>query len=99
MFRVAPQRYEIATGVDVFPVFLFDRKNAVYNECEVVALSAHNRQRRNGGYMLTRIDLDRVWRPNLASNLAGVWEPSGKSRRRCAVTLYFTSSSRRRLMR
>ena len=48
-----PELYHIASDVDVFPIFLFDRKGKQYNECEVVALSAHNK-REHSHYSLTK---------------------------------------------
>ena len=57
-FGISPSKYTISAGVGVFPIFLLDRKGEAFNECEVVALSAHNRRKKNGDYELTPIAMD-----------------------------------------
>ena len=59
-FGTDPPIYKIDKKVDVFPVFLFDREGQAYNECEVVALAAHNRKVGRMAYQLTKIDMDKA---------------------------------------
>ena len=49
------KRYLVDPGVMVFPIFIYDRLNQAYNECEIVALRAHNKLT-SAGYMLTKFN-------------------------------------------
>lgn len=53
--------YIITPDVTVFPIFLFDREGKAYNECEVIAFSAHNAfDKKLNSYRLSAFDMSRA---------------------------------------